>query len=213
MTGAPANAPPAAGPLGSGRGHNREVNEDHAVCGSDEWRAAVREDIIPWALAEGDLRDLGDRVLEVGPGYGATTDVFREKVARLVAVEIDPDLARALPARLGAGNVDVVEGDATALPCPDGAFSGAVCFAMLHHVAPVERQDQIFAEVARVVRKGGLFLASDSLRSDDLEAFHTGDTYQPVDPATLPRRLAEAGFVDVDVRIGGSRWAASARAG
>jgi 16S rRNA A1518/A1519 N6-dimethyltransferase RsmA/KsgA/DIM1 with predicted DNA glycosylase/AP lyase activity len=66
------------------------VNEGHKVCGSEEWRAAVRDFIIPWALADGDL---GDNVLEVGPGYGATTDVFRERVPKLTAVEIDPELA------------------------------------------------------------------------------------------------------------------------
>ena len=39
------------------------------MCGSDEWRQAIREVILPWAL---DGTDLGDDVLEVGPGYGAS---------------------------------------------------------------------------------------------------------------------------------------------
>ena len=52
------------------------MNRNHEVCGGEEWRAAVRDFIIPWALGDGDL---GDDVLEVGPGYGATTDVFRER--------------------------------------------------------------------------------------------------------------------------------------
>jgi hypothetical protein len=43
------------------------VNENHVMCGSEAWRALVRESILPWAL--GDV-DLGDDVLEVGPGYG-----------------------------------------------------------------------------------------------------------------------------------------------
>jgi hypothetical protein len=56
------------------------MNKNHEVCGGEEWRTAVRDYIIPWALGDGQL---GDDVLEVGPGYGATTDVFRERVARL----------------------------------------------------------------------------------------------------------------------------------
>ena len=49
------------------------MNKAHEACGSDEWRQAIREVILPWALGE---TDLGDDVLEVGPGYGATTDVL-----------------------------------------------------------------------------------------------------------------------------------------
>jgi len=55
-------------------------------------------------------------------------------------------------------------------------------------------------------------VASDSLASDELEAHHVGDTYNPVDPSSLPARLTAAGFVDVDVRTNPSGWAVSARA-
>ena len=33
---------------------------------------------------------------------------------------------------------------------------------------------------------------TDSLGSDDMEAAHDGDTYNPIDPATLPARLTAA---------------------
>lgn len=184
------------------------MNEGHEVCGSEEWRAAVRDFIIPWALGDGDL---GDDVLEVGPGYGATTDVFRERVTKLTAVEIDPELASALALRLAGTNVTVIEGDATALTFEDDRFSGATCFAMLHHVPSAELQDRLFAEVARVVRPGGLFVASDSLASEDLRAFHEGDTYVPIDPDGLAERLSRAGFDDVDVAINEFGWSARAR--
>ena len=69
------------------------VNEAHQHCGSDEWRQMIREFILPWAL--GDV-DLGDDVLEVGPGYGATTDVLSKAVPRLTSVEIDDELAAML---------------------------------------------------------------------------------------------------------------------
>lgn len=51
------------------------MNENHKCCGSDEWRAVVRDSLLPSALGE---VDLGDDLLEVGPGYGATTDVLAE---------------------------------------------------------------------------------------------------------------------------------------
>jgi ubiquinone/menaquinone biosynthesis C-methylase UbiE len=165
--------------------------------------------IIPWALGDGDL---GDEVLEVGPGFGATTDVFREQVARLTAVEIDPELAARLRDRLAGTNVQVIDGDATALDFGDDGFSGATCFSMLHHVPSPELQDRLFAEVARVLRTGGLFVACDSLHSEDLAELHEGDTYVPIRPDGLAARLVRAGFEHVEVRTNEYGWAARAGA-
>ncbi len=184
------------------------MNEGHIVCDSPEWRTTVRDLMIPWALAG---TDLGDDVVEVGPGYGATTDVFREVVARLTSVEIDPALAARLAARLAGTNVTVVEGDGTRLPFPDERFTGAVCFSMLHHVPTPEQQDRIFAEAARVLRPGAPLVAADSVHSADLEAFHEGDTYVPLDPSGLAERLMAQGFVGVEVEHNEYGWAARAR--
>jgi ubiquinone/menaquinone biosynthesis C-methylase UbiE len=185
------------------------MNENHRQCGSDEWRALVRESILPWALGQ---VDLGDDVLEVGPGYGAATDVLSESVSNLTAVEIDHDLASMLADRFaGTQSVVIVRGDATALEFEDGRFSGAACFTMLHHVPTVALQNRLFTEVARVLRPGGAFVAGDSLASEDLEAHHEGDTYNPIDPATLAARLEGAGFAEVEVRTNPFGWAAQAR--
>jgi SAM-dependent methyltransferase len=184
------------------------VNEGHQACDSPEWRAAVRDDIIPWAVRE---VDLGDDVLEIGPGYGATTDVFAELLPRLTSVEIDPELAGRLQAKYAGSHVEVVLGDATRLTFADGRFTGAVCFSMLHHVPSTELQDRLFAEAARVLRAGAPIVAVDSLESDGLRAFHEGDTYQPIDHTTLPGRLQDAGFTDVEVRVNQYGWTALAR--
>ncbi len=182
------------------------MNENHKQCGSDEWRALVRDTILPWALVG---VDLGDDVLEVGPGYGATTDVLAESAPRLTAVEIDDELAAMLTDRF-AGNraVVIVRGDATALEFPDGRFSGAASFTMLHHVPTATLQDRLFAEVARVLRPGGVFVAGDSMRSPELEAHHEGDIYNPVDPELLPGRLEAAGFGAVEVKTNAFGWTA-----
>ena len=185
------------------------MNEGHqAVCGSNDWRQVVRDEIVPWAL-EG--VDLGD-VVEVGPGYGATTDVFAELVPQLTSVEIDPDLAAGLVARFaGVDHVEIVEGDATAMTFTDGRFSGATSFSMLHHVPTAEAQDAMFAEVRRVLRPGGVFVALDSLGSDALCEFHENDTYNPIDPATLDDRLTAAGFTTIEVASNQYGWKAVAR--
>jgi SAM-dependent methyltransferase len=185
------------------------MNPQHLeLCASDEWYDALRDFILPYALADAAL---GDDVVEVGPGPGRTTDLLRERVTQLTCVELDEDLAARLATRTAGTNVEVEHADATAMPFEDGRFTGAVSFTMLHHVPTAASQDRIFAEVARVLRPGGLFVASDSLASDELRAFHHDDTYNPIDPATLEPRLAAAGFVSVEVRTNEFGWAAHAR--
>ena len=184
------------------------MNEAHEHCGSDEWRTMIRDVILPWAMGE---VDLGDDVLEVGPGYGATTDVLSTKATRLTSVEIDDQLAAMLTERFAEPTVEIVRGDATDLTYPDGRFTGAACFTMLHHVPSVELQDKLFAEVARVLQPGAALVASDSLASAELEAHHEGDTYNPVDPDSLPARFRAAGYADAEVRTNPFGWAAVAR--
>ena len=53
---------------------------------------------------------LDDTFLEIGPGRGALTRALAPHVSRIVAVEIDRDLAAALPARVPS-HVRVVTGD------------------------------------------------------------------------------------------------------
>lgn len=198
----------ATGAHWGGLGQTWPVNENHKQCGSDEWRAVVRDAILPWAL---DDVDLGDDVLEVGPGYGATTDVLGERLARLTAVEIDEQLEVMLRARFAANtSVNIVRGDATALDFPDDRFSGAASFTMLHHVTTNQLQDRLFSEVLRVLRPGGVLVAGDSLHSSELAAHHEGDTYNPIDPVQLPDRLVSVGFRDVEVKKNDFGWAAKA---
>jgi SAM-dependent methyltransferase len=186
------------------------MNEAHLeFCASPEWRAIVEEIVLPAALSD---TDLGPDVVEVGPGPGFTTDVLRTRVDRLTAVELDPELAGALARRLDGTNVEVMLGDATALDLPADRFTGAVSFSMLHHVPSDAGQDRVFAELARVLRAGGVFVAADSVGSDDLREFHAGDTYNPIDPESLPVRLAAAGFTQVVVQTYDLGWTCSARA-
>ncbi len=174
------------------------MNDRHLVlCASTEWFDAVRNWIVPWAV-EG--VDLGDDVVEMGPGPGATTDVLHTLVRSLTAVEIDPVLAARLAERFeDDADVEVVRADATATGLPDGRFDSAVCLTMLHHVPGVAEQDALFTEAFRLLRPGGVFLGSDSLDGPEFRELHVGDVCVPVDPATLGTRLAAAGFVDVHV--------------
>ena len=48
-------------------------------CSSVGWADMVRDELVPWALAD---VELGDQTLEIGPGYGATLRALVERPAR-----------------------------------------------------------------------------------------------------------------------------------
>jgi SAM-dependent methyltransferase len=168
------------------------VNRSHIeFLSSPRWAEMLEADLLPWVLSVGDL---GDDVLEVGPGPGLTTDLLRTRVNRITAVEVDPALARDLGTRLAGTNVEVIQGDATNTALESNRFSAATCFSMLHHMATAGHQDRLFAEVGRVLRPGGIFLGVDSRDLEPIRQNHEDDTFTPVPPATLRDRLEEAGL-------------------
>jgi SAM-dependent methyltransferase len=173
------------------------VNRVHNwYCSSNRWARGAEEKLLPWGLKG---IDLGDDVLEIGPGFGATSRVLAKRPGGLSILELEPDYCDHLRAMLG-DRADVVQGDATRMPFEDGRFSGAACFTMLHHIPSPELQDQLLGEVFRVLRPGGVFAGTDSIgRSVLFKLFHLGDTLVLVDPDGLPGRLAAAGFEEVRV--------------
>jgi ubiquinone/menaquinone biosynthesis C-methylase UbiE len=159
------------------------MNADHLqICASPEWRQIVEEKILPEALRD---VDIGPDVIEIGPGPGFTTDVLRSISKRLTAVELDPELASSLQARMVGSNVTVARGDAAALEFPSDSFTGAASFHMLHHIETHEAQDAVLAELARVLKPGGALAAADGVENEGSRAFHEGDTYNPIDPDRL----------------------------
>lgn len=173
------------------------------LCSSELWKQTLEKHILPWALAD---VSLGFNVLEIGPGYGASTEMLRGRVAQLTCVEVDAQLARKLSHRQRGENVRIVCEDATAMSFSDASFDGVVCFTMLHHVPSVALQDRLLAEVARVLRPDGVFAGTDSRESRPFRLLHIFDTLVVVDPGTFPDRLRAAGFDNVQVDVNRSAF-------
>src|SRR3982751_260301 len=101
--------------LGGGRRRracrNSLMNESHLqFLASDQWAEMLKTELLPWVEQVGDL---GDDVLEIGPGPGRTTDLLRERAKHVTAVEMDARLAGELRGRLAGTNVEVITGDGT----------------------------------------------------------------------------------------------------
>lgn len=73
------------------------------------------------AMADAVGLQAGDTVLEIGPGPGTLTSILVERAEKVVAVEFDAELARDLPKRVPAANLqivrqDILQYDLTTLP-------------------------------------------------------------------------------------------------
>ncbi|MFL6113260.1 MAG: class I SAM-dependent methyltransferase [Catenulispora sp.] len=110
------------------------------------------------------LSGLAGRVVEVGAGNGLNFGHYPPAVTDVVAVEPD-DILRAVAERAAAEApvpVRVAAGHAEALPGADGSFDAAVASLVL---CSVPSQDRALAEIARVLRAGGLLAFYEHVRS------------------------------------------------
>jgi SAM-dependent methyltransferase len=180
---------------------------EHLFCSSSLWRWFTRRQLLPWVLSR---NHLGDHLLEIGAGYGAATPYLRQRLERVTSLEYDHRSTVKLNSHHNGGLGRAVRGDAAQLPFPDQAFSSALAILVLHHLKSREAQDQMFAEVFRVLRPGGIFLAFEITDGWINRAIHFRSTFTPVKPGSAFARLSSAGFsrVAVDLRKGAFRLSA-----
>ena len=177
-----------------------DMNENHTqLCPSPEWASYIQDDVLPALVS---IADLGESMLELGPGPGAATEWLRSRVRRLVALEADETAAKLLAERYDGTNVEVVLGDGADMKFASDTFDSVGSFTMLHHVPTFKAQQSLLQETFRVLRPGGAFLGSDSLASNDLHHFHAGDDYNPVDAASFLTRLQVVGFTNITLVVG-----------
>jgi ubiquinone/menaquinone biosynthesis C-methylase UbiE len=118
---------------------------------------------------------LGRDVLEIGAGSGSVAQQLLSKAPELAwtAIDIDPRMTQVAATRLGEfAGASVKTADATTMPFPDASFDSVVSCLMLHHIIDWERA---VAEVARVLRPGGIFVGYDLTRTALASLFHRLD--------------------------------------
>ena len=153
----------------------------------------------------------GCHVLDIGCGLGAIDELLvnRHGAGSVIGVDIDPELLRQMDARIErAALADRIRNQLVKpgpLPFADASFD--VVFSK-DSLVQIPEKAALFAEVKRVLRPGGRFIASDWLRggrgeysAEMLEFFRLeGITYNM---ASLDESMAElraAGFTEVTGR-------------
>jgi ubiquinone/menaquinone biosynthesis C-methylase UbiE len=166
----------------------------------------TRRQVLPFVIAD---CELGEHVLELGAGPGAGTAELRRRAPRVTSLEYDAKLVRRLRmqvSKAGAHDVAMLQGDAAELPFPAATFSAAIAILMLHHLKSREQQDRAFAEIFRVLRPGGAFLALEIQNSWSNRLGHIKSTFVPLEPEQLSCRLARAGFAQITFSTKGSAY-------
>jgi ubiquinone/menaquinone biosynthesis C-methylase UbiE len=163
-------------------------------CASGLWRYVTERKWLPWLL-EG--TELGEHVLEVGAGPGAATAELARRVRSVTSLEYSHDFCVKLHAKSDAACV--VQGDASVLPFESHTFTSAIAVLVLHHLRSRDAQDRAFAEIFRVLKPGGVFVAIEIQDGWLTRVAHFRSTFVPVSTARLSSRLCAAGFSNVSV--------------
>ncbi|MFN3397502.1 MAG: class I SAM-dependent methyltransferase [Sulfurimicrobium sp.] len=139
-------------------------SDAHLVCDERD----IYEQLLPLQGAD---------ILELGCGRAEKTRAISHsgKARSITALEVDEIQHAANLRNDDLANVTFRLGGAEAIPAEDGSFDIVLMFKSLHHV-PVARMDQAMAEIARVLRPGGLAYISEPVFAGEfneiLRLFH-----------------------------------------
>lgn len=164
----------------------------------DEFHTGGAKTTAELCAALGPLRP-GMRILDIGCGIGGAARQFAAAhKARIVGIDLTADYvqtAAALTRRAGLyPQVTFAQASATALPFASASFDAVT---MLHVGMNIADKAALFAEVRRVLRRGGTFALFDIMRAGKGEPLFpmpwaaTGET-SFLERATDYRRLIEA---------------------
>ncbi|HEU4673353.1 MAG TPA: class I SAM-dependent methyltransferase [Candidatus Limnocylindrales bacterium] len=148
----------------------------------------------------------GMRTIEIGAGTGLLGLALAGDVGELVLSDPSAgmlEVTRRKLADLGRPNVSALRFDLVADPPPSEPFDLAVSQLVLHHL-----EDTVGAlrAIRDLLAPGGRIALADLATEDG--SFHTEDAegihHQGFDPEALTAAAREAGFADVEARIGPS---------
>jgi demethylmenaquinone methyltransferase/2-methoxy-6-polyprenyl-1,4-benzoquinol methylase/phosphoethanolamine N-methyltransferase len=149
----------------------------------------------------------GDKVLDVGCGTGSLAIAAKGKAGaagEVHGIDAAPEMIEVARQKIGKKGVDVgfQVGLIEDIPFPDGQFDVVLNSFVLHHL-PHDLKRRGFAEIHRVLKPGGRFLAADFGPGRDSLIGHVvtalaGHGMMHKDAAELTAMMEDAGFTEVE---------------
>ena len=138
-----------------------------------------------------------ERLLDLGCGTGLVLDLAHDLFKELDGIDItDEMLARVKP----RPNVRTQNASAENIPFADGTFDMVTAYSVLHHI---EDLGQVFREVRRTLKPGGVFYADESISQHYLDALlDIGSESVMSDDAQLERKRILADVNRYETRYG-----------
>ncbi len=132
----------------------------------------------------------GAVVLDVGCGTGTLLELYAAAGSEVWGIDTSPAMLEVARKRLGS-QAQLHDGDATAMPYPEGQFDWVVLTFVLHEMAPQTRSS-VLEEAKRVLHPSGRILVVD---------YHLA-------PLPFPRGwLLKGLIVAIERAAGGAHWA------
>jgi DNA gyrase subunit B len=129
------------------------------------------------------------RMLDVCCGSGVVGNSFRDKVGKMVGLDITPEMVRLASTRLD----EVHEGTVYDLPFADSSFDIVVNREVLHLLP---RPEQPMSEIFRVLQPGGQFIVGQIVPYSEVDAFWMFRIFKKKQPL-LCQMFLEAEFRDL----------------
>jgi SAM-dependent methyltransferase len=185
----------------------REV-PDHPRLRAHDATLEERARDIGWDLAQ--LRpylEPGCTFLEIGAGDCALSARVAEGAAKVYAVDISDQHARALPA-----NAELVISDGTSIPVPTGSVDVAFSDQLMEHLHPDDAREQL-RNIHRALKPGGVYFCITPNRlygPSDISAYFDhearGFHLREYTLREIRQILAVAGFPVIRTYVGARGW-------
>ena len=140
----------------------------------------------------------GLRVLDIACGEGYGSALLARSASHVVGVDVSPQaIEHARRSYSSIANVEFKTGSCTAIPLPDASVDVAISFETVEHIG---EQDEFMAELARVLKPGGVVILScpnkaeytDKRRTEN--EFHVKELYRDELAALVKKRFAHAAW-------------------